>query len=106
MESEAPAALQTPEVQGNGSVAGASISNQADVAAAGPANLPADDTTPQESVLEDSTMLQHQAVLSARLQNEPESSFSAQEDSLVDLPDVISTFKSTLVDPSGPIPGL
>lgn len=51
-------------------------------------------------------MLQHQAVLNARLQNEPELSDIALEEATVALPHVVSTFKSILVDSSDPIPGL
>ena len=77
------------------------------VTAAGRYQQPAEGVT-QEAVLEDSTMLQHNAVLNARLQNQSDSSIpvSAREDDIAALPDVLSTFKSTLVDSNGPIPGL
>ena len=64
-----------------------------------------------EAALEDSTMQQHNAVLNARLQNQPDSSVAASEyedDVLqVDAIQAIQTtpFKSTL-DSNGPIPGL
>lgn len=64
----------------------------------------------QRALLENSTMQQHNAVLSARLQNQPDSSavMLAQQDdaTAAALPDITTTFKSTLVDSNGPIPGL
>ena len=100
--------LQALEPQNNGSDAEPSSSNQDDqhVTAAEVDVRQDTEAGPQDTIMEDRTMQQHQAVLNARLQNEPESSFAAQEDEAVALPDVISTFKSTLVDSSGPIPGL
>lgn len=100
--------LQALEARNTGSDAEPSSSNHDDqhVTAAEAAVQRASEAGPQDTIMEDSTMQQHQAVLNARLQNEPESSFVAQEDEPVALPDVISTFKSTLVDSSGPIPGL
>ena len=58
--------------------------------------------------LDDSTIQQHSAVLTARLQSQPDhpdSEFSDSDDADQTLPMPID-FKATLVDSSGPIPGL
>lgn len=104
-KAEAPLELQVRAASSTGS--DVDPNNQANQpVAAAEDTLQANEAGPERTALEDSTMLQHQAVLNARLQNEPDLGDAAQEDGLVVLPDVVSTFKSALVDSSDPIPGL
>ena len=75
-------------------------------------SMPADSADIHEgdrAGLADSTIQQHSAVLTARLQSQPDQANlfepSDSEDADQTLP-VPVDFKSTLVDASGPIPGL
>ena len=74
-----------------------------------PADMPDGHGDDERAGLDDSTIQQHSAVLSARLQSQPDqdgmpvSSDSEGADQTLPMP---LDFKATLVDSSGPIPGL
>lgn len=76
-----PAGMATPEVQGQGDGAG----------------------------LDDSTIQQHSAIITARLQSQPDRDGIAESSDSEDAVQTLSMpidFKATLVDSEGPIPGL
>ena len=73
-----------------------------------PADMPDAEGDGARAGLDDSTIQQHSAVITARLQSQPQQdgmpeSDSEDADQTLSMP---NDFKATLVDSSGPIPGL
>ena len=73
-----------------------------------PADMPGAEGDGDRAGLDDSTIQQHSAVITARLQSQPHQDAIPESDS-EDADQTLSLpveFKATLVDSSGPIPGL
>ena len=102
---------QQPAASGQGEQDGDVMQVESDYAerdGSVPADMPDAEQVGERAGLDDSTIQQHSAVITARLQSQPDQDGMPESDS-EDADQTLSMpvdFKATLVDSSGPIPGL